>query len=187
MCLHTCMCPFVWVHKYVCAWRSQRTGLGTDLQALSPFFLFLRKISHWPRWDLPGRLDWLAVNPNHHLRSHQVWDCKSRATLPGFSTWLLVIKVRYTTEPFPQYLSFFFCLQISNPFVYLKLTWWYRKSPDSLSPQWAWKFLYLTPCFIVCWNRWNSTKALLLPRPCSLYWNDPLYSMTSSQDMSSML
>lgn len=103
---------------------------------------------------------------------------QEQATLPGFSTWLLVIKVRYTTEPFPQYLSvclFFFSLEISNPFVYLKLTWWYRKSPDSLSPQWAWKFLYLTPCFTICWKRWNNTKAILLPRPVVYVGMDVLY------------
>lgn len=108
---------------------------------------------------------------------------QEQATLPGFSTWLLVIKARYTTEPFPQYLSaclFFFFLEISNPFVYLKLTWWYRKSPDSLSPQWAWKFLYLTPCFTICWKRWNNTKAILLPRSVVYVGIDVLYSMTSS-------
>lgn len=77
-------------------------------------------------------------------------------------------------------LSFFFPLGISNPFVYLKLTWWYRKSPDSLSPQWAWKFLYLTPCFTICWKRWNNTKAILLPRPVVYVGMDVLYSMTSS-------
>lgn len=115
-----------------------------------------------------------------------VLGLQEHAIVPGFTTWLLVIKLRSTTEAFPQYLSIcLFLLQISNPFVYLNLTWWYRKSPDNLSPQWAWKFLYLTPCFSIHCNRWCNMKALLLPRPC--IGMDPLYRMTSSQDIPSLL
>lgn len=174
MCLHACMCsrPSVWVHKNICAWRSQKTSLV--LQDL--FFLFLRKVSPWPRWSLPGRLDWLAVNQDHHLRSLQVWDCKSRPLCLAFPHGFWWSKSDTQLSHFLSTCLFvFFFLEISNPFVYLKLTWWYRKSPDSLSPQWAWKFLYLTPWFTICWKRWNNTKALLLPRPVVYVGMDVLY------------
>lgn len=110
---------------------------------------------------------------------------QEQATLPGFSTWLLVIKVRYTTETFPQYLSIcLFFLEISNPFLYLKLTWWYRKSPDSLSPQWECKFLYIIPCLAICWNRWSNTKALLLQYDIILtVWHHPRICLQCSKTL----
>lgn len=103
---------YVEVHMDVCLWRSEKIALGMVSQA--PFPPILKGLL----------LSWVELAKEASLASllcSLVVKSQVHATVPGFSTWFLGIKLRSVTKPLPWLLSIcLFFLKISNQFVYLK-------------------------------------------------------------------